>query len=38
MCGLRSFKKHQNSNQDYKTYLMMSSYFKTIIELKYFYE
>ena len=35
---IRSFKKYQKSNQGHVTFLMTSSYFKTVIQVKYFYE
>ena len=35
---VRSFKKYQNSNKGYVTFLMTSLYFNTVIEVKYFYE
>ena len=30
--------KYQNNNQGHVTFLMTLSYFKTVIEIKYFYE
>ena len=35
---IRSFKKYQISNQGHLAFLMMSSYFKMVIEVKHFYE
>ena len=34
---IKSFKKYQNSYQGHVTFLMMLSYLKTVIEVKYFY-
>ena len=35
---IRSFKKYKNSNQGHKIFFMTSSYLKTVIEVKYFFE
>ena len=32
------FKKYQNSNQSQVIFLMMSSYFNTVVEVNYLYE